>query len=312
VALITLNKPTQASIPREQRRPADVVLGVPGGASPRGSTYWKRLRTCPREGALYAIGLRKTGSGSEALDAGLLFHQALEVYYRSLANGGKAFEAEAEAWAGLEPIKGEPGYEETYAEVERLVAAYFEHYRNQDRWTVIAVEETLEYHGAFEYSARLDLIVEDHERKGMWVVEHKTARSINQSLLTGYQMDMQILGQVWLLQQCVDLSQYPKLQGVLINIVTKHAAPRFERVEVLPSKYHLAAFTESMAAQHQLARVYAQLGHPKYLGNCTGGVRYFSTCDFFDLCHGRPEASADFWGDTEPPFGFINAHQETD
>jgi hypothetical protein len=288
-----------------KRRPAQVVLGVvDAGASPAGSTYWKTMRRCPREHALrHVAGLRRSSGASEALTVGWLFHLALEAYYRSLLTDADGVSDEGAAWAAIKKLEGEGGYEETYPEVERLLAGYFETYRRQDAWRVVAVEETLaSVDDGLHYSARLDLVIEEAGR--LWIVEHKTARAITPDLLSGYQMDMQIMGQVWLFGRCVDLSVYPPLAGVKINIATKTKVPKYERVEVYPSRQHLAAFEESMRQWSALEGAFAGLGWPKALGNCTGPSRYFGQCDYFDVCHGRPEANVGMISAEDPPFGF--------
>jgi hypothetical protein len=80
--------------------------------------------------------------------------------------------------------------------------------------------------------------------------------------------------------------------------------PKVLRVEVCPSHQHRAAFEESMRQWAALETSFASLGWPKALGNCTGASRYFSQCDFFDVCHGRPEATVAQIAAEEPPFGF--------
>lgn len=136
------------------------------------------------------------------------------------------------------------------------------------------------------------------------IITHNTARQITQDILSGYQMDPQMLGYVWLLKNVLDLSKLPPVAGIIVNILTKHATPKYERVEVCPSRYHLAEFEKTITQRLRLREQFKVLGWPKILGNCTGAARYFSTCDYFDLCHGRPEASAEQLLAEEPPFGF--------
>lgn len=311
------------------RRKVEEVLGVEGGASPRGSSYWKALRVCPRESALRNIAkLVPMGTSQTALDVGLLFHHALENYYLVLqASQARAererplkkrklgleqqewcwsgmAEAERAAWLSIKQFSAEEGYEEIYAEVERLVGSYLEFYRRKDLWRVVSVEETLQYADAgMAYSARLDLIVEDLSAGGLYVIEHKTARSASADVLEGYQMDMQILGQVWLLGACVDFTSLPTLKGVRVNITTKHKTPQHHRVEVLPSNLHLKSFEDEQRNLFAVAAYYAKLGWPKHLGNCTGAARYFQRCGFFDVCHGHPADTVEELRDN-PPFGY--------
>lgn len=289
----------------ERRRPAD-VLNIEGAPSARGNSFWKRIRGCPREHALWSLGIRRDGD-AEALTQGLTFHHALEVYYGTLQafqatrdpsdadfyTGGAAA-AEAAAWEALAPMASEPNYEATYKEVERMLASYFDEYRGVDRWEVIAVEETLEvYSDDLDYSARLDLIVRDADRGGMWIVEHKTARALTETLLAGYQLDQQILGQMWLMRACVDLTAYPPLRGVLVNITTKHVKTQFARPEVLPSDAHLRAFEDSMRAHKEMLDLWARQGYPQMLGACAGPTHFFQKCDYFDFCYSRPARSVE-------------------
>jgi len=306
------------------------LLGVANtGASKRGNTFWKTIRTCPREHALRnVVGWRRRGD-AEALTVGVTFHHALEVYYRAIQAHqrpltirpgrptehyfwGNLAEAEQAAWASIEPLRGAAGYEETYAELERMLGGYFDAYRRKDHWRIIAVEETLEYEDdGLAYSARLDLVVEDYDRGGMWVVEHKSARTITEELVAGYQLDQQILGQVWLLRACVDAGSYPTLRGVLVNIATKHKrGPRLERVECMPSRQHLVGFEGSLRAWHAVAPLLERLGWPQALGNCAGPARYWSKCDYYDICYGQPDVPVEALRQEPPPMGFVSAELE--
>ena len=314
------------------RRSVDQVLSERSAPSPAGNTFWKTMRRCPREHALQHLAkLQPLERDDEALTVGLLFHRALEYYYRALMeNDGE--EPEAAAWHSIAAFADEPGYEDTYPEVERMLAGYLQLYREQDQsWQILAVEETLSYHeapghaartqterlaskaeaqldSAVRYTARLDLVVVDEGRT--WLVEHKTARSISADLRDGYQLDQQILGQVWLYRQCVDQDAYPPLAGVLVNITTKHKPPRCERIQVCPSPAHLAAFERSFRAWAAMESVFAELGWPKALGNCHGSARFFRRCPYFDICHGQPSASVEELSRLEAPMGFCRPTDE--
>jgi len=303
---------------------------------------------CPREHALAQLAnLRRIGD-HEALTQGSTFHYALEHYYRviqahqqklietSTAFGGTTpfsalsqtqrdlfvhgavQEAEATAWEKILPMRDEPGYLDTYDSLERMLASYFDCYRRKDPWRILAVEENLEFwvrddadDPLFGYTARLDLVVEDVEKRVTKIVEHKSARTVTEDLIDGYQLDQQILGQAWLFLNCVDLSKYAPFGGVDVNITTKHKLPRHERVAVLPSRYHLAAFQESITHWNSLEKEFAARGWPKALGNCAGPARYWSRCDFYNICHGMPEASVeDVKVLLEPPFGYRLATTE--
>lgn len=302
MALIQIRRPAEKL--DEPREAAHKVLGVEqGSGSVAGSTFWKGLRLCPREHGLRHVARVARDGDNEALTQGWTFHLALEVYYAALRDGSDRAHAEGAAWAAIEPMRDASGYEDTYADIERMLASYFDFYRGQDDWRIVAVEETLTWvDPGMRYSARLDLLVE--EAGGLWIVEHKTAKTISGDLITGYQLDMQILGQVWLLQQCVDLSTYAPLRGVKVNITSKHKPPRHERVEVMPSSKHLAAFERSMRDWHVIEGAYKKLGYPQALGNCAGAARFWGKCDYYDVCHGHPERSVEDWSSGELPLGY--------
>lgn len=297
------------------------------------------MRLCPREHALYSLGIR-SGVEQEPLTLGFLFHLGLEVFFKSIQAHqesigwnppltekemdhfcfGNLAEAERAAWDTLDPIREEPGYAKTYAMVEKLLVNYFEKWRGRDYWRIVAVEETLEYvDPEFEYTARLDLIIEelfgDTRALGTWIVEHKTAGTITEDLLMNYAMDLQILGQKWLFETCVDTSQLPPFRGVIVDIITtRHKVPRTERVVVNPSHYHTDAFEDSQRRWSRLATAFAAEGWPKALGNCAGAARFFKTCPYYTLCEGRPEHTVADWREeletVGPPHGFSDIYAE--
>lgn len=314
MAIIRYSQPSAKEGPPPDRRGYDEVLNLrdAGGnlirssSSPRGSTYWKRLRRCPREHALYHGGLRRAYPMSEHLTVGLLIHRALEHYYGWMQQWGhEGSGPEQAAWLSIKNFATEPGYEQTWQLVQKMLAGYFERYRDSDaKWKIWAVEETVSYFdGTLEWTGRLDGLI---ERDGaLFILEHKSAKAITGDLLSGYQMDMQMLGYVWLFKHVIDASKLPPLAGIIVNLLTKHATPRYERVEVCPSRYHLAEFEKS---QREWIRVrdesFSKLGWPKALGNCTGASRYFTTCDYFDLCHGQPDVPLERLLREELPYGF--------
>lgn len=312
---------TTRDTPAPRRRPAQVLKIVDVGASPYGSTFHKSLLACPREHGLSHIAKIKPEIVADALSAGWLFHHCLELLYRAVQAHQQAsndkFDSDgflfggwkagmAKAFAAIDTFSAEPGYDEIEADVRRMLIQYDEVYAGRDRWVILAVEETLIYEGEINYSTRLDLLVQDLDRGGdMYVVEHKTARMITSELLDNYQLDLQILGQVWLLKKCVDLKRYPHFGGVKINIVTKHKTPQTVRVDVAPSDAHLQAFYNAQRQWGQLRKIMERMGWPRALGHCAGYARGYSRCQYFDLCHGHPQLGVADWAKGEAPYGFV-------
>lgn len=315
--IVTVNTRSE---PTPRRRLAQVLGIQDTGASPFGSTYYKRLLACPREFALYSVaGLTPEVTG-DALSTGWLFHHCLEAYYKTIQKHqlqskeprdtpgflwGGSKQGMALAYAAMEPFEREVGYEVVAADVRRMLDQYFEVYYERDQWRILAAEETISYQGEFDYSTRLDLIIEDMERGGMWIVEHKTAKMITSELLDNYQLDLQILGQVWLVKKCVDLTKYPRFAGVRTNIATKHKLPQLTRVDVSPSNDHLQAFYDAQVQWSALRPIMAKMGYPRSLGHCAGYARGYSRCAYFDLCHGQPRTTVAQWSQGDAPYGFV-------
>ncbi len=326
MTLISLRMPDKSKAP--VRRDIFEVLGVANtGASRRGSTYYKSMQLCPRE-----FGLKYTakisGRTQDRLVIGWLYHYLLELYYRAIWNhqlaSTEAPGSPSWLWGGcnrgieqalavLDKLAAEPGYHEIEALTRATLEGYFEQYDRSDRWRILAVEETVEYLRHPEYTCRLDLLVEDYDRGGMWEVEHKSAARITEDLIDNYQMDGQVLGQQWLLKKVVDLSAYPPFRGVLVNLSkkarvlkTRTDPPEFTRVEVCSSPAHLAMLERTLRVRPKLLPVYAQLGWPQWLGNCSGFARGYSKCEFYNLCHDYPSKGVDDWADpdVELPDGY--------
>lgn len=338
---ITFRVPRADFEQTEGRRPVNVVLGVSGGGSPYGSSTYKRRRLCPFEDALVTVVGMRSDQPNDALDIGTMVHAALEAYYRVLARahaaepprGYKALvdylrepvqEAANAALDVIEPFRTEPGYAADYQITLQTVSGYLERWET-DYYRVLAVEETLIYEEVldepvrlshdgeeimvdrFAYSARLDAVVQDMNpgKGGVYALEHKTAKFINEDLVHGYQQDMQMLGQYWLMQRCLDLDALPgPLAGVVVNIASKQPKPQFDRVEVCPSAYHLHAFEDSTRRWSIMNRLFAWAGYPKALGSCAGALRGYSRCAYYDLCHAYPEKTIGDWLREPAPVGF--------
>jgi hypothetical protein len=141
------------------------------------------------------------------------------------------------------------------------------------------------------------------------LITHNTAKSFTEDLIEGYQLDQQIVGQVWLLHACVDLTQYPTLKGVTINLTSKTKTPKHQRVDVCPSNKHIVAFEESLRAWNAVVPTFERHGWPKALGNCSGPMHYFKKCEFFDVCHGWPDVSVAQFLRRPPPLGFVTKEE---
>jgi len=328
---------------RTDHRAPGLVLGLDnpfGAPSARGSTYWSRLMTCPREHALHNLAGLRSERPQMALTVGFLVHHGLEVYYRSLMESQRPWRAAAladlevkgdypispdddrafkqaaadAAFASLTPLATEPGYEQISDQVDRILSGYFD-LALLDQHMVLAVEENLEHiRRSLAYTARIDLLVQDYgERRGVWIVEHKTAKALNESLIEGYQLNLQILGQVWLFKKVFDSRHTPVYRGVLVQILTKTAVPKYHRVHVTPSPAHLSQFEESLKSWKAIEKTMSKRGWPANFTKCAGYARGYSRCVYYNLCHSMPDASIEELTTSEPPLGYVrDSNPDTD
>lgn len=320
------------------RRSAELVLGIKSSASPRGSTYYSRVRRCPREHGLYHVVKIVPKGDKEALTLGWLFHHALETYYRVIQRAQQGTDwakytddekaecfklvrahyrgqllvditarAREEGMNSIRVFATEPGYEETYSQLVKMLDGYFEQYMS-DRWFIVAIEEQLASSLPFEYTARLDLVVIDLDDDVLRVVEHKSARSFTGDLIAGYQLNLQIMGQAWLLLKCVRLDAYPTFDGVTVNLTSKHKTPQFMRVPCAVSPEHLKAFQQSMLSWNRLTEAFRAEGWPQDFTKCSGFARGYTMCAYYDLCYSRPADPLDTIAaevqKDGPPLGF--------
>lgn len=306
VALVTVGVSPDAI----NRRPVTDVLGIMSGPSRRGSTYWSRPLHCPFEHYLAnELGWRSK-MPSDPLDTGLIWHHALEVYYREALRWQDHFRtqdpnldlrdpyflrahdpaAQRLAYEAVVPVSREPGYEHIWDKLEVMLHVYFERWQG-DRWEIVDVETTIdcpfEAGLGFEYSSRLDLFVVDHQlvQPMLRVIEHKSAYRLDSNVLEGYTQDLQTLGQVWLAATRVNLDAYPPFVGSLVNITSKTKEPGCDRVPLSPSPTTLATWESSMRRQTKLLPIYKELDWPKNYANCT---RRYGRCEFFNLCRAHP------------------------
>lgn len=297
-----------------QREALYQVLQVKNsGASPRGSTYYKTFQSCPRQFYIKYVLRWVPAIPSDALTIGLVWHYCLERYYRAIMLHqqkskprpndpawlwGGCNEGARQAYDLLDQLAAAFGYKEISGIVRKMLDHYLDAHDRRDRLRILAVEETLAYWGDDPYTCRADMIVEDYDRGGMWFWEHKSAHGLTDDLLSAYDMDLQVLGEWWLLSVVIDKDSYPPLRGVIINIQTKpktdtsDTALKSHRHEVCPSAAHIRGFNNTIGTRKIMLEAAEQAGWPMYFGNCAGAARGYSKCEFYDLCHDFPDSDA--------------------
>ncbi len=310
--------------PQEDRIPFDLVLpGGNKGASPRGSTYWRRVQSCPREHLLGTLLRWDPTPRAHALDFGLLWHHCLEAASRVIQLNQNGIHTpsspERAAFDALQPFRDPPGWPEIYEKIGRMLDSYFTRWQGvQQYWQILGVETTLGVapNGSFydvdgfPYTSRLDMVIIDHS--GVTPVgrsvERKSAWRLEPNLLTGYGQDDQVVGQIYLAERLIDwraLGVY--YAGAIIDITTKTKDPSNERVPVYPPQPQVKSWARHKKWWHDFTRFHIE-GDPALQGapaidtlydepyvddlfpkNYTQCIRRFGRCAFFNFCRERPD-----------------------
>lgn len=135
----------------------------------------------------YHLGYKKRQEGEESHDAnfGSAIHTGLETYYR-----GGEWDSVRDSFVKSYPDQLAPDdFAKTQANGITILKAYIEHYKEQDkRFKILACEETdtFEITPGIRYKVKIDLIVENLEQGGIYVMDHKT---------TGKSLDYRYWGQ---------------------------------------------------------------------------------------------------------------------
>lgn len=301
----------------------DVVGKGPQGASPRGSTYWRRVQLCAHEhGLANELGWERLPR-ADALDIGLLWHGCLETYYLALMalqrGQYRPQTPEQEAFLFLEKFAGSKGWGTFYETVSRMLDAYFTRWRDNNDWEILAVEYSVGWTHAtdpvqtakigFEYTTRLDMVVVDHSLiPATRHIEHKSSSRLDALTVQGYGQDDQVLGQCVIAQQIPwQDNGFPPYVGALVNITTKQKMPLCERVPVSPSPEQLTSWAQAKRFWSWQSQQYEAWAYPKNYANCT---RRFGRCQFFQLCRSHPMEGLvqlrhrDSLGPEAMPFGY--------
>lgn len=177
------------------------------GPSARG---WHRLESHLRCPTLYSWGYGQTATNP---DAAARFPPTAPLVRGSIGHAGLAhlYAMQREIVAGRDPSTYYSPLEamrlvaDTFGELgaaqlpvaARVVAAYAERYATE-RLTIVAIEEPIETSFlGWRYTARADLIWEDHAGK-VWIVDHKIVSKIESKVISRYTMSGQVLGLIHL------------------------------------------------------------------------------------------------------------------
>jgi hypothetical protein len=293
-----------------------------GGPSVRG---WSKISTyaiCRRMYYLESIKKMRPKRQSPALDIGTLFHACMAAHY--LTGGQKTYEP-------LYAVKDE--IPEVAQEVARLLSAYFAMYQQEEaqHWDIRAVEREVigtvtaklpkkkKEHTA-QLSCRFDLVIRKKAAgappdpygpcpAGVYIVDHKCMAKMSYDLTEGYKMDGQFLLMAYLWRQQGLDAVLGKLNGFIINVITKTKQPECRRVDIAISDADVDRFIEQITpsvveidlnAKGPLAQDIENW--PMNFGVCKS-PRGYGLCKYFDFCssHGAQENLYEISSWKKPP-----------
>jgi hypothetical protein len=104
----------------------------------------------------------------------------------------------------------------------------------------------------------------------------------------------------------VDVAQYPRFAGVLVNITSKTKVPKHMRVEVPATARGLRAFEQAVKGYEEVLDTAQRLNYPPNFTVCSGATRGFRACQFYNLCFSAPDLDVErLLEEDQPPFGFV-------
>lgn len=229
------------------------------------------MRPCMRNiGFIARLGLRKVES-PHALLVGAGFHAGVAEYYR----GKDEEDVLAASRATIE--QAELMYHElveAVTEAERLLTWYL---RNADdsSWQVHAVETRfrVELTQHTDLVGVLDLVVSIGDK--LYIVDHKTTRSVSSSHFVNAELDPQVVAYMWAARELGI-----EVDGFIFNVVTRTKAPQLHRYTIneAPLELMVERLKEFAGAIEELPD--SVEGIAKLPGNglvCRG-------CPFWELC----------------------------
>lgn len=266
-----------------------------GGPTPHGWHKWNDLLQCPRKFDLLYNQERRPDARSNALEFGGLLHECLALYYEEAdaflsetdnRRANRLYEAYCDAPRWLRLLEGVTdagieSYADVAADVKRIMNAYLAQYPTMKdtflQYPMVAIEEFVEVAGTFPFTSRIDLVYQG--AGGLWVVDHKSSRSMSADLTSGWAINGQMLGLSY-----AALHHWPDAHvlGLVINVLVRTKTPQFKRV-TLPFRPDLVEewrVNMELWLEHVLP-FYERLGWPPNYASC---IHRYGRCPFYTYC----------------------------
>lgn len=250
-----------------------------GGPSPFGSSKWQDFKECPYLYYLKHVLRYRPEEFNTALEVGGLFHEALAKYFDGWLDGATLKECRMRAF-DIVNRAGEPA-PDIANKVRFLIECWMTMYHKTPYSfveRVIDVENLVSKKEPFEYSARLDLLLE--VPGGVEIMDHKTARMYDSRMLMSYRLEPQFLGHMWLWEGSPQEREFGPLKKYTVDLVTKTKTPTLDLVDVPINRARLKAWQMEMQEHWVWFKRY-QRGVRNW-PQCTGYQCRF--CDAFEHC----------------------------
>lgn len=265
-----------------------------GGAS--GDLGWSSFYSFQRCPYLwkrsYLDGFRFKDEVPNALIIGSLLHLFLALRYQTWIDLTYSINPDI-AYAYLSTQGINP---EALREAWRIYDAYRAEYEGEQAYML---PQAVEYHTVdprTKESCRYDMIAKVDGTKtppgmslksGTYVVEHKTTSRRDDSSLTGWVNDGEIIGQVMLYDRLKLYKRFGPLQGVIINLCGKQKKPAFDRVQVSPVRWQKNQHAKDLKVWQAFRELcVAQGSFPRSRANC---INRWGKCSQWDHCAGSEE-----------------------
>lgn len=119
-------------------------------------------------------------------------------------------------------------------------------------------------------------------RSGTYVIEHKSASRRDDSTLTGWVNDGEVIGQVMLYERMKLSKRFGPLQGVIVNLCGKQKSPSFDRIYVAPIKWQRKQHAKDLQVWQAFRQLCTAQGNfPRARANC---INRWGKCPQWDHC----------------------------
>jgi len=263
-----------------------------GGGTPWGSSRWAVFERCEYLYWLKYVKRMKLAEPSHPLEIGGLVHECLAAYFQTFLDWADDESSKAcdqaclESMFRLVDLNTKP-IPHIANEARRLLQGWLvingPGTSHDERARTLAVEAFAEVNrDGFPYSTRFDRLLWDPELDGVVIEETKTASRYSESLLLGYRMDPQFLGQQYVYRRGRLDRKYGPLRGYRVNLIVKTKGPDVyqETVPILVPQIR-DWMQDKKRMWSRLVLCEAEGRWPKRRANC---VMYGRRCEAHDHC----------------------------